>query len=1001
MAQSYDRRINLFVNGQEVKNNVASIRGAMFKLTNELSRMTIGSKEYNQKAAEIRNLKGILADHQAQLRGTATLWQKTAGVFKSILPIFSATAIIGGIAKFATKMKEAVDAADNFEERLDNLSALTGLEGSELEKLGDIAKNTSVKITDGNVRIKQSADDIVDAYTKVGSQRPELLKNAEALAAVTEDAIILSEAAKSDLEPAVAGLTTTMNQFGIGAEGSRRIINAMAAGSKEGAADIPYLTQAIEKSGTTMKLMNVSLEENIGLIEAIAPNYSKAEMAGNSLDKVFLKMKASHIGYKDGVFSVEAALEELEKRFKNGETAVDLFGVEHAKMGELLVQNKDEFTRYTKAVTGTNIAIEQAAKNTDNAAAIQAQARNELHLAAIELGNSFSPAVTSAYKAVGSLAASFTKLISASPEDKIKKEQAELNNLVTSIISANNNQRVRNNLISELQSKYPDFLKNIDTEKISNETLRNKLIEVNALYRERITLAALQEKSTEAQSQGIELAAKEQKIIEDVNNLYQQFRYKGLGFASTFEEQVTAFAKAGKQHGFIAGGVLLGVENLGKEYANVQEEIKQNIKQYEKWATLASKVQQKLGSSGSVDNSFSTTGGPNDTNQNTVAIPENSLGNGGQSNFDLTKAGLDNAFKSEQTILKEQFLQKKITKQQYDQEMYTLELAHLVVMRGLYQQESSEFIEIQGQIIDKKMAWSQQFEDMLQTSQSITEALSENEKNMFADINSEMDKYMADYQDKLNKETEATIEAERIKTEAREKAKEAAITSAFESGAAAVENAQTIEEAGRAILNTIRKQIKAYMAEFVATMVLKALKGVPFPFNIAAAAVAGGTATFLFNKIIPEFASGGFTNGERMYIAGEAGTEWISPNWMTRHPATAPLIANLENLRQRGPHLNPKAVKYFAEGGYTNNTDNKMNNLNKMDYRIDPYGAKGAKMDKMQNEILSELVKKIGNSIDKNTEATTRLMKYRPVVAVETIERERKRYVEVQQTRGL
>jgi len=262
----------------------------------------------------------------------------------------------------------------------------------------------------------------VDAYARVGSQRPELLKNGEALASVTEDAIIMSEAAKSQLEPAVKGLTTTMNQFNIGADGSRRIINAMAAGSKEGAADIPYLTQAIEKSGTTMNLMNVSLEENIGLIETIAPNYAKAKMAGNSLDKVFLKLKEKQIGYKDGVFSVNAALEELANRYKNGESAASIFGVEHAKMGELLVQNKDEFNRYTTAITGTNIAIEQAAKNTNNAKAIQAQARNEFHLAAIELGQNLSPAMTLLYKTVGSVARSFSDMIAKSPVKNLREQ---------------------------------------------------------------------------------------------------------------------------------------------------------------------------------------------------------------------------------------------------------------------------------------------------------------------------------------------------------------------------------------------------------------------------------------------------------------------------------------------------------------------------------------------------------------------------------------------------
>jgi TP901 family phage tail tape measure protein len=474
-----------------VRNDIGSIGKAYTTLRNKQRQMTIGSKEYVEQTKKIRYLKSILDKHNAGLRSTTTLWQKTAGVFKTILPIFSATAIVAGFGQLIRKMNLAAEAADNFEERLDNLSALTGLEGSELEKLGDTAKATSVKITDGGVRIKQSADDIVDAYTKVGSQRPELLKNAEALAAVTEDAIILSEAAKSDLAPAVAGLTTTMNQFNLPASESRRIINAMAAGSKEGAADIPYLTAAVEKSGTTMNLMNVSLEENIGLIESIAPNYAKAELAGNSLDKVFLKLKDKQIGYASGTFNVNDALEELETRYKNGESAASIFGDEHAKMGELLVLNKAEFKRYTTAVTGTNTAIEQAVKNTNNAKAIQEQARNEFHLSAIELGKNLSPAMTTLYKIAGSVASAFTKMIAASPEESLLNEQKQVNALAVELTNINTSEDRRRQILEELETINPRITAGISAENIETEKLKNNLILYNEELANRIVLENL------------------------------------------------------------------------------------------------------------------------------------------------------------------------------------------------------------------------------------------------------------------------------------------------------------------------------------------------------------------------------------------------------------------------------------------------------------------------------------------------------------------------------
>lgn len=78
----------------------------------------------------------------------------------------------------------------------------------------------------------------------------------------------------------------------------------------------------------------------------------------------------------------------------------------------------------------------------------------------------------------------------------------------------------------------------------------------------------------------------------------------------------------------------------------------------------------------------------------------------------------------------------------------------------------------------------------------------------------------------------------------------------------------------------------------------------------------------------PKFAEGGFTDlsysynpsgyvttptffqkGPKSFIAGEAGAEWIAPNWMLQNPATANIIGMLEALRSGTP--------VFASGGFS------------------------------------------------------------------------------------
>ncbi len=302
-------------------------------------------------------------------------------------------AAITGITMAFAKFR---DERDKLESSSANLKALTGLDDENVKKLEDGAKRLSTTVTEEGVRIRQSAVEIDDSFAIIGSQRPELLKNAEALEKVAQDAIYLSIAGKDKLEPAAKALTTVMNQMNLGAENSRRIINAIAAGSQAGAGNIQYITDAFEKSGTTARLMNIELEQHIGLIEAVAPKYSEASIAGNSLDKVLLKMKEKGIGYKDGVFDLSLAIGELETKFKNGESAATLFGAEHAKMAEILVMNKKEIEDYTTAVTGTNKAVVQAQINSDTNEAKRAQARNKMNLLAIDLMEKLNPAIIGA-----------------------------------------------------------------------------------------------------------------------------------------------------------------------------------------------------------------------------------------------------------------------------------------------------------------------------------------------------------------------------------------------------------------------------------------------------------------------------------------------------------------------------------------------------------------------------------------------------------------------------
>jgi len=394
MATSYNRRINLFINGQQVSNDVRSIRAEMQKLVNEQARMTLGSQEYIAHARRIRDLRTILAEHNQQIAAVSRSWSM-AGVGDAFNRYFAmVTAVVASITGLIMGFKALVKTFNDYEERVDNLSALTGLAGTSLDWLSQKAKDLSTATIEGGIRVTQGAQEIIDAFTKTGSARPELLKNKEALAQVTQEAIILSNAAKTTLQPAIEALTMVMNQYNVPASEARRIINALGAGSKEGAGEIPYLTTAFEKAGTVAANAGLSIETMVATIETLAPRISQPEIAGRSLKGVLLDLQQGADDINPSIVGMTTALENLGKKNLSITELTKMFGKENITTAAILINNVEELKKYEKAVTGTNIAIEQAAINTDNNNAKLAQARNRINIVSIELGEKLSPAMS-------------------------------------------------------------------------------------------------------------------------------------------------------------------------------------------------------------------------------------------------------------------------------------------------------------------------------------------------------------------------------------------------------------------------------------------------------------------------------------------------------------------------------------------------------------------------------------------------------------------------------
>jgi len=103
----------------------------------------------------------------------------------------------------------------------------------------------------------------------------------------------------------------------------------------------------------------------------------------------------------------------------------------------------------------------------------------------------------------------------------LQAEQMHLNVLVGAITQTNVSEEARKNLIEELNRTYPDFLKNLNAEKVTNEELKGRLEDVNEQFVRKITLMAAEERMKETQEEVLDLIDKEveaRKEIERIKN---------------------------------------------------------------------------------------------------------------------------------------------------------------------------------------------------------------------------------------------------------------------------------------------------------------------------------------------------------------------------------------------------------------------------------------------------------------------------------------------------
>lgn len=346
-------------------------------------------KYYQQQAklvtAELQKIKTEVQETEGWLSRFNNGFAKWGGL------LATGAATITGVSMALNTLRNNRDSKESSQAEL---KALTGLDDESIQWLTKQAEQLSTTMDESGLRIRQSSDEILQAYMLIGSKKPELLKDKEALNAVTIEAMRLASAAKIDLKDAVKATTVSLNMYGESADQAARYVNVLAAGSKEGAADVSAQAASIKNAGVAASGAGVSIEQLQGTIQMLAEKGLEAEPAGTALRKFFLVLQTGPDETNPKVVGLQTALENLNKKSLTAAQIQTMFGEEAYSAATILIDNADKVRQYTEAVTNTNIAMEQAAINSDTNKAKMAQYRNSIKEAGIELMERLNPSLS-------------------------------------------------------------------------------------------------------------------------------------------------------------------------------------------------------------------------------------------------------------------------------------------------------------------------------------------------------------------------------------------------------------------------------------------------------------------------------------------------------------------------------------------------------------------------------------------------------------------------------
>jgi len=378
IARQLSRIINA---GDTASNQFATLQNRIVRTETTLT--NTGSRFSNFFSRITSGFNGLMSSAGGFLNQIPALGGAFSGLAGPIgLAVVALTAFIGIASASVSK-------AADLQTSVANLSAITGIVGEDLEHLSDQAKKLG-----GSTGL--GATQVAEAYKLIASNIDiAVLGGVAGLELLTDSTITLSKASGTTLPDAANTMAGAINQFQLAATDANRVINVLAAGAKYGAAEIPDLAASLKDAGLTASSAGISIETTVAALEVMSQKMIKGGEAGTGLRNVILKLQTENIpGVNLKIDGLATTLEKLKPRMQDAAFMAKTFGAENINAAQALIGTVDQLREMEKRVTGTNIAMEQAAINDATYIAAKNRLRETVNGLLITLGEKLLPTLT-------------------------------------------------------------------------------------------------------------------------------------------------------------------------------------------------------------------------------------------------------------------------------------------------------------------------------------------------------------------------------------------------------------------------------------------------------------------------------------------------------------------------------------------------------------------------------------------------------------------------------